>query len=323
MALQISALVCTHNRATYLRRALASLAAQSFPASQFEILVVDNASSDATREVAEQARAAGAPLRYVHEPRLGVSHARNRAWQEAQAPLVAFLDDDALAPPDWLERIVAEFARLDPTPGCLGGPVEPIWEVERPDWLPDALLPYLTVLELGQGPGPMPRGKFLYGTNASFARAQLAAIGGYSPALGPIGRWLRSGEDTFVQKQLRARGCELWYEPALRVRHHVSAERLTQRWLLQRLYHEGLSRARQRLLAGEPGTFARARLVGVALRKLGSSPRRIAALALPADSPARFARRASSWRRLGFLMGTLGAGARTQAGVYDAVRAPV
>ncbi len=322
MELLISAVVCTHNRATVLQGALASLAAQTLAAQRFEILVVDNASTDATREVAERARAGGAPIRYLHEPQLGVSHARNRGWQEARAPLVAFLDDDALAPPDWLARIVADFAQLDPKPGCLGGPVDPIWEAPRPDWLPDALLPYLTVLDLDQGPGPMPRGKFLYGTNSSFERAQLAAIGGYSPALGPIGGWQRTGEDTFVQKQLRGRGCELWYDPALRIRHHVPAERVTQSWLLRRLYLEGISRARQQLLESEPGPLARVRLVGVALRKLGSSPRRLAALALPAGSPRRFERRASSWRRIGFLMGMLGAGARTRAGAGDAPRAP-
>jgi len=313
----ISAIVCTHNRAPRLRGALASLAAQSLAPGAFEIVVVDNASTDATRATVEAARAAGAPIRYLHEPRLGVSHARNRGWQEARAPLVAFLDDDALAPPDWLARIVAGFAQLAPKPGCLGGPVEPIWEVPRPAWLPDSLLAYLSVLELAQAAGPITRGKFLYGTNASFERAQLAAIGGYSPSLGPIGGWQRSGEDTFVQKQLRARGLALWYDPELRVRHHVPAERATQRWLLRRLYLEGMSRAGQQILEART---SRARLLGVALRKLGSSPRRLAALALPVTSARRFERRASSWRRIGFLMGALGAGARTQAGPRDAPR---
>jgi len=322
MQLQVSAVVCTHNRATYLRRALASLAEQTLAASLFEIVVVDNASTDATRDVVEHELGSVARLRYVYEPQLGVSHARNRGWREARAPLVAFLDDDAIAPPDWLARIVACFESLDPKPGCLGGPVEPIWEVPRPDWLPDALLPYLTVLDLDQGAGPMPRGKFLYGTNSVFPRERLADIGGYSPGLGPIGSWQRSGEDTFVQKQLRARGFELRYDPALRVRHHIPAERLTQRWLRRRLYLEGVSRARQQLLARAPGPLRRLRLIGVALRKLGSSPRRLLALVLPASSAERFGRRASSWRRLGFLMGILGAGARTRAGGVGAARPP-
>jgi glycosyltransferase involved in cell wall biosynthesis len=223
MDLLVSAVVCTHNRATYLRRALASLAAQTLPADRYEIVVVDNASTDATRNLVTREFAGITGLRYVFEPVLGVSRARNAGWRAARAPLVAYLDDDAIAAPDWLARATSAFARLKPAPGCLGGPVLPIWEVPRPAWLPDALLPYLTVLELGQDSGPMPRGKFLYGTNSVFPRELLAEIGGYPPELGPIGRWHRSGEDTFVQKLVRERGHPLWYDPALRVQHFAPA----------------------------------------------------------------------------------------------------
>jgi hypothetical protein len=168
----------------------------------------------------------------------------------------------------------------------------------------------------------MPRGKFLYGTNSVFPREQLAEIGGFPAGLGPIGTWHRSGEDTFVQKRLRERGLQLWYDPALRVQHRVPAERLSRRWVLRRLYLEGLSRARQQLLMRAPGPRDRMKLIGVALRKLFSSPRRVLALVLPAPTPDRFGRRASSWRRIGYLMGILGAGAGTQARGPGATRPP-
>jgi hypothetical protein len=322
MELLVSAVICTHNRATFLRRALASLAAQTIPAGRFEIIVVDNASTDDTRELVTHELSGLGPLRYLFEPRLGVSHARNAGWRAARAPLVAFLDDDAIAAPDWLARAVSAFAAFESAPGCLGGPVLPIWETPRPAWLPDALLPYLTVLDLEQEAGPMPRGKFLYGTNSIFARERLSEIGGYAPELGPIGRWHRSGEDTFVQKQLRERGHTLWYDPSLRVQHVVQPVRMTRRWVLRRLYLEGLSRARQRLQARASGPGDRLQLAGVALRKLFSSPRRLLALVLPASTPERFARRASSWRRFGYLMGILGAGSRTRARGPGAIRPP-
>ena len=287
-------------------------------------MVVDNASTDATRDLVTFELAGVDRLRYVFEAQLGVSRARNAGWRAARALLVAYLDDDAIAAPDWLARAVSGFAKLEPRPGCLGGPVIPIWEAPRPAWLPNALLPYLTVLELDQGPGPMPRGKFLYGTNSVFPRERLLAeIGGFPAGLGPIGSWHRSGEDTFVQKQLRERGLQLWYDPDLRVQHHVPAERLSRSWVLRRLYLEGLSRARQRLQARAPGPLGRLRMIGVALGKLGSSPRRLLALVLPASTPERFGRRAASWRRLGYLMGTLGAGAGTQPRRAGARRPPV
>ena len=99
---------------------------------------------------------------------------------------------------------------------------------------------------------------------------------------------------------------------------------MRRRWVLRRLYLEGLSRARQRSArARRPGRCARLELIGVALRKLFSSPRRLLALVLPASTPERFARRASSWRRIGYLMGILGAGSRTQARGPGATRPPV
>jgi hypothetical protein len=108
----------------------------------------------------------------------------------------------------------------------------------------------------------------------------------------------------------------------LRVEHLVPAARATPRWVLRRLYLEGLSRARQRLHARAPGPLGRLRLTATALRKLFSSPRRLLALALPASTPQRFARRASSYRRFGYLMGILGAGSRTRARGSGAIRPP-
>jgi glycosyltransferase involved in cell wall biosynthesis len=321
MELLVSAVVCTHNRAALLRRALASLAAQTLPATRYEIIVVDNASTDDTRELVTRELSGLDQLRYLFEPRLGVSHARNTGWRAARAPLVAYLDDDAIAGPDWLARAVSVFSALESAPGCLGGPVLPIWEAPRPAWLPDGLLPYLTVLQLEQDAGPMPRGKFLYGTNSVFPRERLAEVGGYAPELGPIGSSNRTGEDTLVQKQLRQRGYTLWYDPSLSVQHLIPAGRVTRGWVLRRLYLEGLSRAHQQLQS-TPGPGERLRLAGVGLRKLFSSPRRLLAVVLPASTPQRFARRASSWRRFGYLMGILGAGGRAGAREPDAIRPP-
>ena len=93
--------ICTHNRAPYLDKALASLLRQTADAASFEILVVDNASTDDTRSVVERSRALRPDIRYVHEARLGLSHARNRAIAETGTPVIAFLDDDAIASHPW------------------------------------------------------------------------------------------------------------------------------------------------------------------------------------------------------------------------------
>jgi glycosyltransferase involved in cell wall biosynthesis len=91
---QISAIICTHNREEYLGAAIDSLLEQDF--YSYEVIVVDNASSDRTREIVEE-RLSNPRLNYVYEPVTGLSVARNTGAKEARAPILAYLDDDAVA----------------------------------------------------------------------------------------------------------------------------------------------------------------------------------------------------------------------------------
>src|SRR5438309_70244 len=98
---QISAIICTHNRDVYLGAAIDSLLEQDFTAD-FEVVVVDNGSGDRTREVVEQ-RAADPRLKYIFEPTIGLSVARNTGARVASSEILAYLDDDAVASPQWLQ----------------------------------------------------------------------------------------------------------------------------------------------------------------------------------------------------------------------------
>jgi glycosyltransferase involved in cell wall biosynthesis len=137
---RISATICTHNRAEYLGKALKSLSVQTLPAEDFEVLVVDNASTDDTAALVESVRPILPSLRYVFEGSLGLSRARNTAIREARGDYIAFLDDDAVAVSEWLEAILTAFDTVKPTPVCVGGRIEPIWEGARPSWLADTSL---------------------------------------------------------------------------------------------------------------------------------------------------------------------------------------
>src|SRR5436309_2344962 len=139
MTIQISALICTRNRADYLRKAMQSLATQSLPCEQYEIIVVDNGSEDHTRAVVDEF-ASLTNLVYIYEATPGLSRARNVAFRRAKGEFVAFLDDDAVASPQWLEKYLEVFRTYSPTPGSVGGKCEPIWEIPQPAWLEDRLL---------------------------------------------------------------------------------------------------------------------------------------------------------------------------------------
>ena len=295
---RISAVVCTHNRADYLRQALRSLTEQTLPPAAFEIVVVDNASTDETPSVMREATGGGVDLVGVHEGRRGLAHARNAGLRTARAPYVAYLDDDAIASPAWLRTLLDVFEGERPVPGCAGGRIDPIWEAPRPAWLGDALLPYLAIIDWMPEPGVLDESRYLAGANVAFARAALEEVGGFSPELGRIGTRLLSNEEIAVERRLRRRGYGCYYHPAAAVSHHVPASRLEQRWFVRRFYWQGVSDAVLEMLEQERSTsrrLARSVVRGVlpALRRWRPGGRRAA-------DPARFLRHCEAAHDLGY-----------------------
>jgi glucosyl-dolichyl phosphate glucuronosyltransferase len=206
-----------------------------------EIIVVDNASSDDTESVALMAQKEEARLRYVYEPVLGLSNARNRGVIEAGGDIVAFMDDDAQAEPGWALAIVEAFEHEPRRPLCVGGKVRPIWEKPRPKWLPDAALSSLTILDYGDESRELefPR-EWLAGCNLAFSRDFLLQTS-FNTSLGRRGLNLNSNEELAVLSELARSGGLIRYEAKAVVRHLVPASRLRMTWLLRRAFAQGVS----------------------------------------------------------------------------------
>lgn len=240
--IQISVIVCTHNRAASLARTLQSLVLQSLDPRQYEIIVVDNASTDSTRTVVEKLTAQLPNLRYVAEPRLGHSGARNAGIRVANGQLIAFLDDDEEADPHWLHHLTVTFDQVTPTPSCIGGRIFPNWEGTRPEWLPDCLMPYLAIIDWGDVPRwlSFPR-EYAVGGNMAFVKKDLMEQGGFNASLGRIGNCLLSNDELFPQHKLRIAGKGIYYQPNACVRHLVPRSRLTRTFLIKRAYWQGIS----------------------------------------------------------------------------------
>lgn len=240
--LTISAIICTHNRADYLPRAIQSLVDQTLSADQYEIIVVDNASTDSTAAVV-QTFVHLPQVRYCHEPQLGVSHARNHGYQQAHGQYVAYLDDDEIANPDWLAAILAAWHISSPQVGLMGGKVLPIWEGDRPPWLTNNLLCPLSLLDWADTPITLNAQQYLVGGNMTLPRALLTEIGGFQVGLGRRGKNLLSNEELMLKQQLEARGYISRYHPNIVVHHHVPRDRLRQWWFLKRFFWQGVSNA--------------------------------------------------------------------------------
>jgi GT2 family glycosyltransferase len=229
----ISITIQTYNRADELRLTLAGLYRMEV-AGAHEVLVVDNNSTDETPRVMEaMAGSFGSRLRYVREPRQGLSHARNRAIAEARHDIVAFLDDDVDVDPRWMHDMLAAFR----TERCaaVGGRAHLIYPKSRPRWLGDRDEGYLTKVELGPLRRPAQPDE-LYGLNLCVQRDWLDRVGPFRTELGRMGKTLLGSEELDLLERIAAAGGKLIYEPAAAVGHRVPEQRLRRRWFWSRSY---------------------------------------------------------------------------------------
>ena len=268
----ISAVVCTYNRAVLLRRALDSLANQSFPPANREIILVDDGSTDDTRKVAAELSGRIEGLITIHQRNAGLGAARNAGWRAARAPLIAFLDDDAIAPPDWLESLCAAFSEADSRVAGIGGPIDPDWETPPPPWLTTRLSTWVSAFDLGAEVITSAERPLFFGANMAFRRTALEEVGGFAGNLGRRGSSLLSQEESALWSALAFRGYANRYLPRPRVRHFVPSERLQPAWFRRRLFWEGISIARQESWpAGMPRWRRVVRWLGLAVARARTS----------------------------------------------------
>lgn len=233
--------VCTRNRSAPLAEACEAALSLAAP-FDWELVIVDNASTDDTRDVARAivARHPGR-VRLVVESSLGLSAARNLGVRLARGEWIAFLDDDAVPAPGWLEAY--DRALAEPATGGAGGPVEPDFRGALPDWFEPVYLPYVSAWDRGGEPHLLFHNEYPRGANMAFRRDALARVGDFDVRLGRRGRSLRSCEEIELCLRLERTGLAVVYEPAARVRHRVEADRLTRGWMLARFAAQGFSEA--------------------------------------------------------------------------------
>jgi len=238
----LSVVVCTRNRSSLLGDACAALLDVEPPDGGWEVVIVDNGSTDDTPEVAAAVRSRAPELvRIVREPTVGLSAARNRGVAEARGELIAFLDDDAFPASRWL--VALERAFDDDTVACAGGPVEPLLDGDLPAWFTGRFLPYLTVWDLGPKPIDLRYNEYPRGANISFRASAFERFGGFSTRLGRTGRSLLSCEEIELCLRLERGGLRTLYVPDARILHTTPVDRLTPEWMEQRFGAQGRSEA--------------------------------------------------------------------------------
>jgi len=217
--------ISTRNRSTLLAEALRALTHQQVPAGlDYEIIVVDNGSTDDTRQTVETFTAAGVSVTYVHEPQAGVSYGRNTGITSSTAPIIAFTDDDNLVGERWVATIKS-LLDAHPDAWAVGGPVVADWPADVPGWLDRQHWGPLAVLDYGRHSfytdAHDPR--CLLTANLAFRREVFDRIGGFAPD------FPRCQDHELLVRLWRAGGRAL-YAPELVVGAAIPQERLTRRY---------------------------------------------------------------------------------------------
>ena len=236
----LSVVLCTFNRSRLLSGAIEALLRQSAGTPPYEIVVVDNNSTDATRSVVG-AFLSTQIVRYEFVPEQGLSAARNRGIAVSRARLIAFTDDDVRVGPEWVRTIVDTFEKR---PGIVmvGGKVEPEWESPPPAWLRHAGVAPLAIVDYGNEPIVVTEDKplCLVGANLAIRREMFDRIGLFSTAVQRVGNVIGSTEDYELEIRVLAAGHAGLYEPRMAVREQVPRERLSKRY--HRAWHRGHGR---------------------------------------------------------------------------------
>jgi glycosyltransferase involved in cell wall biosynthesis len=255
---KVSVAILTYNRADFLRQTLTGIAAQQFPHDHFEVLVVDNNSTDHTREVVAAFATARPAPRHVFETKQGLDHARNRAIKEARGEIIVFADDDILVRPDWLAQLTVPLMADHPRKiGAIGGEVIPVF----PDGLPPWVAEWHAPLAFRSDVGPLDAKHSPMGANLAVPRWVFEELGPFSTALDRSGKNLFGGGDAELIRRVRAAGWEIWFSPGAAVKHQMPASRTTFSYAARHAFDSARSRVVDRAAQGGAEGYLVSRLL--------------------------------------------------------------
>lgn len=245
----LTVVIPTRNRADLLAPALASLLNQDLAPSEYEVLVIDNGSSDATQHIINKFKDQLVNLEGIYAPEPGLHTGRHAGMKAAKADILVFTDDDIEALPSWLSSINEAFQ--DPQVAMVGGNNYPLFLQAAPDWLNRMWhrptfrgyksIPSLSVIEFSQPPRVMSPYQ-VWGCNFAIRKEVLLQAGGFHPDGMPkeLIRFRGDGE-THVSKFVAESGLKCVFHPGASVHHKVTPERMTHAYFRQRGFNQGVS----------------------------------------------------------------------------------
>ncbi len=245
----LTVIICTYNREKYIPNLLESIVNNTLSRQQYEILLVDNNSTDHTRSVCETFAQAhpDVKFRYVFEAEQGLSAARNRGIREARGEWIVYVDDDALVDAHYLQDYVDCFTQ-QPNVMAAGGPIDPLYETSEPAWMSPYTKALLTAwMDYGNVQRHYPKGRYPGGGNAAYRKCVFEQVGLFNTALGRKGNALSASEEKDIFDKMHALGMEVVYLPKPVLHHIIPQAKLEKPYFDRLTYQIGCSERKRTL----------------------------------------------------------------------------
>ncbi|WKK74871.1 glycosyltransferase [Marivirga salinae] len=227
-----SVIVCTYNRQEYLPECLNHLAEQSAEKADYEVLIIDNNSTDNTATIAHEFINSNPDLNahYFCEMNQGLTFGRNRGIKEAKGEVLSFIDDDAFVEYNFIKEIKSYFDENQDV-SAIGGKISPVYEAEEPKWMSKYLLTLVAALDMGNSPKKFKGTKFPIGANMAFRSTVFKKYGLFNTDLGRRGDVLEGGEEKELFLRLKKHKEIIHYVPNVKVDHIIPEKRLTMEYI--------------------------------------------------------------------------------------------
>lgn len=242
MSLSISVIICTYNRDQYIYRTLEKVASNDFSPENYEIILVNNNSTDRTASECKRFCQAFPQIRfrYILETNQGLSFARNRGILEARGNVLVFLDDDAFIGKDYFRQLTA-YLEAYPSASAFGGKITPLYESGIPPvWMSKWSYSWVSALDKGQAVCRFTGRSYPIGANMGFLRTAIPE-GGFNTALGRNKGNLMGGEEKDIFNRMKATNAEIYYFPRLEVQHVIPEKRTTPGYIRELAFGIGRS----------------------------------------------------------------------------------
>lgn len=256
----LSVILCTYNRDRYIYPVLQSIAQGDLPHADYEIVFVNNNSTDNTEAECRrfQADHPDINLRYCVESLQGLSHARNCGIRNAQGDILVYVDDDALVNPQYLSTY-ADFFQRNPHAVAAGGPILPQYDgCEEPSWMSHYTRQLVTgKLYLGEKEREFSKGAYPGGGNAAYRKSVFDAVGLFNTDLGRKGNSLIGAEEKDLFDKMTSRGMRFYYLPTAILYHLIPPKKLTKDYFDRLTYGIGVSERMRTLQIGKKKYLSR------------------------------------------------------------------